>query len=176
MRSGTAAGTARTGHGPAGTALLSHRPEGAASEPREPEEERERPIAYFAHLPFPRRRANSGGTPPGGQRWHRLSGCWRVGSEWVTHAPRAPGALRCRADPPLSRCRDRPTPFPRVPGGTHRLGGGSWQQEAEQQHGEQRDAGQRHGWAGLCRDTRRNAATNATGAGSGRALPPPPPL
>lgn len=61
------------------------------------------------------------------------------------------------AEPPLS------LPSRGGPGGTHRLGGGGSQEEAEQQRGAQRDAGQRHGWAVPGHTERRTSGSDQSG-------------
>lgn len=93
----------------------------------------------------------------------------RRGGEQPCHPP--PGT---RSTPPYRGAQaggGKPFPLPR-PGGTHRLGGGGLQEEAEQQGGAEhrRDAGQRHGWAVRGGADRNRPADGGTGSGR----PPPP--
>lgn len=146
MRSGTAAGTAGTGHGRAGAALPWHPPEEAAPEPREPKEERARPYGRLPPFPFPGEGQAAGADRPG------VCGSQAAASgardPRVTHPPghREPFAAGAELPFPAVPRRDSPTRRRRLAGGGR----------AAARRAAGRGAAAWLGWAGLCRDTRSN--------------------
>lgn len=159
---------------PGPTMLLWHLPEETASEPREPEEERERPhrrLPTSLTLPFPRRRANTEGRAPGGQRSQRSRAAGERGPSPAGHPPhpRAPGALRCRG---------RGSHFP-VPWGPAALTDSAAAARRRRPSSSAVRRGTRGsgmagpGWAALGRDTRRDTRRDTERMRPERALTVP---